>query len=92
VAGELESIAYETAVRALDKQEKLLEELRARTGILLAASSLAASLLGGDAFKDFSPAVAALVALTAFAVSLGSSLFVLIPREEFVFALDGPAI
>jgi hypothetical protein len=37
--GDLERIAYESAVWALDKQEKVLEELRARTGILLGASS-----------------------------------------------------
>jgi hypothetical protein len=49
---DLERIAYESAVRALDKQETVLEELRARTGVLLAASSLAASLLGGRAFDD----------------------------------------
>jgi hypothetical protein len=52
---DLERIAYESAVRALDKQEKVLEELRARTGVLLAASSLAASLLAGRAFDDLHP-------------------------------------
>jgi hypothetical protein len=46
VSGDLEKLAYDSALRALDKQEKVLEELRARTGILLATSSLAASFLG----------------------------------------------
>jgi len=38
-----EQLAYEAAQRALDKQERLLEEMRSRTGLLLAAASLAAS-------------------------------------------------
>jgi hypothetical protein len=42
---ELAHIAYESAIRALDKQERVLEELRARTAVLLAGSSLAVSLL-----------------------------------------------
>jgi hypothetical protein len=40
MAGEFEKLAYEAALRGLDKQENLLEELRTRTGVLLAASSL----------------------------------------------------
>jgi hypothetical protein len=43
MAGEFEKLAYEAALRGLDKQEGLLEQLRTRTGVLLAASSLAAS-------------------------------------------------
>jgi hypothetical protein len=46
----LERLAYEAAQRALDKQERLLDELRNRTGLLLAAASLAASFLGREAF------------------------------------------
>ena len=47
-----ERLAYEAAQRALDKQERLLEELRGRTGLLLAAASLAASFLGREAFDE----------------------------------------
>jgi hypothetical protein len=42
----LAELAFEQSQRRLDKQERVLEELRARTAILLAASSLAASFLG----------------------------------------------
>ena len=45
MAAEFERLAYETALRGLDKQEELLRELRSRTGVLLAAASLAASFL-----------------------------------------------
>lgn len=90
--GSLERIAFESAIRALDKQEKLVEEIRARTGILLAASSLAASLFGRDAFSDVQPLGLAITALVAFLVSLAASLTVLLPRSGFVFALSGSAV
>jgi hypothetical protein len=88
--GDLERIAYELAVRALDKQEKVLEELRARTGILLGASSLVVSLLGGAALDGPRSILLLAVALAAFVISLGASLFILLPREGFVFSLNGP--
>jgi hypothetical protein len=87
----LEQIAYDNAIRALDKQEKVLEELRARTGVLLAAASLAASLLRSGALDHPHPIALLVVALTAFAVVLAACLFVLMPRS-FVFALEGPAV
>lgn len=88
---DLEQIAYDNAIRALDKQEKLLEELRARTGVLLAAASLAASLLGGRAFQEPHGIALVVIAFGAFALSFGASLFVLLPRA-FVFDLEGPLV
>lgn len=52
MTGEFEKLAYEAALRSLDKQERLLEEMRARTGVLLAASSVAITLLGQKAFRN----------------------------------------
>jgi len=77
VAGEFEKLAYEAALRGLDKQEGLLEELRTRTGVLLAASSLAASFLGQRAFQDPSPRGLAITALVAFVISIGASVYML---------------
>lgn len=76
MVGEFEKLAYEAALRGLDKQEGQLEELRARTGVLLAASSLAASFLGQQAFRHPHPRVLAVAALLAFVVSMGSSVFI----------------
>ena len=88
-ATNLEELAYETAVRALDKQEAVLNEIRSRTGALLAASALAASFLGRDAFRDPSFALA-VFAMACFVVSVGASVFVPLPRKNvFVFALSG---
>jgi hypothetical protein len=52
---DLSRLAYEASLRSLDKQEELLGELRSRTGLLLAASSLAASFLGRPALEGEIP-------------------------------------
>jgi hypothetical protein len=89
---EFEKLAFEAALRALDKQEAVLDELRARCAILVAASALAASFLGREAFAD-PPWLLALIALAAFVVSVGSSVYILVPRSgQFVFSLSGPGI
>jgi hypothetical protein len=92
MADGLEKLAYDEALRALDKQERLLEELRARTGMLLAASSLAVSFLGPSALLHPSSKGLALLALAAFALTLGASLFVLIPKRSLTFASAGTGI
>lgn len=86
MAGEFEKLAYEEAVRGLDKQEALLEALRARTGVLMAASFLAASLLGQEAFQDSGPHGLAITAVVAFVVSIGAAVFILLPKTNLVFA------
>jgi len=88
VAG-LAQISYDASVRALDKQESLLDELRSRTGILLAASSLATSFLGRDAFAGDASEILIVVALVAFVFSIGASVYVLLPRDDLVFSLVG---
>jgi hypothetical protein len=88
-----ERLAYEAAQRALDKQEKLIEELRSRTGLLLAAASLAASFLGREAFAEDPKRGLALLALLAFLVAVGASMYVLLPKTgKFVFALVGSGL
>jgi hypothetical protein len=91
--GTYERLAYEAAQRALDKQERLLEELRSRTGLLLAAASLAASFLGREAFGGDPKRGLAMLAVVAFLVAVGASVYVLLPkRNKFVFALVGAGL
>jgi hypothetical protein len=88
-----ERLAYEAAQRALDKQEWLLEELRSRTGLLLAAASLAASFLGREAFVANPNRGLALLALAAFLVAVAASVYVVLPKsEKFIFALVGAGL
>jgi len=82
-------LAYEAALRSLDKQERVLEELRARTGVLLGASSLAAAFLGQSACGDPEPLVFAVIALAAFVVSIFTSVYILIPKTNLIFAEVG---
>lgn len=89
MAGDFEKLAYEAALRGLDKQEVYLEELRARTGVLLAASSLAASFLGQQAFQDPHPRGLAIVALLSFVTSIGAGVYVLLPKKRLIFAQSG---
>lgn len=82
-------LAHEAALRALDKQERVLEELRARTGMLLAASSLAAAFLGQEAFRRPEPAWLVIVALVAFVAVILACVYILVPTSELVFAESG---
>jgi hypothetical protein len=47
----LSELAYEAALRALDIQERGVEQLRARARMLLAASSVTASFLGAQTIQ-----------------------------------------
>jgi hypothetical protein len=88
-----ERLAYEAAQRALDKQERLIDELRSRTGLLLAAASLAASFLGREAFAEDPNDGLAILALAAFLVAVAASVYVLLPKAgKFVFALVGAGL
>lgn len=88
-----ERLAYEAALRALDKQERLIEELRSRTGLLLAAASLAASFLGREAFAGHPKRGRAILALVAFLLAVGASVYVLLPKTgKFIFAMVGAGL
>lgn len=89
MTAEFERLAYEAALRSLDKQEGLVGELRTRTNTLLAASSLAVSFLGQEAIRSTSSNVLMAAVLVAFVVSVGASIFILLPKKNLVFAGAG---
>jgi hypothetical protein len=88
----LAKLAYDANLRALDKQEALLAEVRSRTGLLLGASSLATSFLGQRAFEGSPSLGLSIVAVGAFVVSIASGVFILLPKDNLVFSLVGTAI
>jgi hypothetical protein len=92
MAAEFEKLAYEAALRGLDKQESLVEALRTRTGMVLAAATLGASLLGQQAFRGTSPNGLAIIGLVAFVASSAASVFVLLPNKNLVFSEAGPRL
>lgn len=76
---DLQRFAVDLSLRFLAQQERAVEELRARTGTLLAASSLVASFLGAQAIGRVGLGVVGAAALLAFVASILASVFVLLP-------------
>lgn len=83
----LEEILFEQAQRALDRQERTVADLRARTGTLVAAGALVGGLLAGAMPSDGAAHVWSLAGLAALAVTLAASLVILLPKR-LVFVLD----
>jgi hypothetical protein len=87
----LAELSYDAGVRALDLQERAVEQLRARTGTLLAASSLIASFLGAQTIAHRSGlGVLGGLALVSLVASIGLSVYILLPKKEFTFSLSAP--
>jgi hypothetical protein len=85
VAESIESVVYAEAQRGLALQVTLLNELRSRTGILLAVTAATTSFLGAVAIDRGGLHGWGVLALAAFAVAVGSCLAVLWPFREWVF-------
>jgi hypothetical protein len=89
----LADLSYQAGVRALDLQERGVEQLRSRTGTLLAASSLTASFLGGQTISHTRHVgTLEILALVALAISVGLSVYVLLPKQGFTFTLNAAGI
>jgi hypothetical protein len=83
----VEEMAYRESIRAIEMQARSLDEVRARTGILLAGASVVASFLGAQALRSSTFGVFAGLALVAYAAVLATCLAILWPRREWKFAL-----
>jgi hypothetical protein len=82
-----EELAYSESVRAIEMQSRSLDELRSRTGVLLAAASVAASFLGAEALKASSFNALTALALISFAGVLAACIATLWPRTDWKFAI-----
>jgi hypothetical protein len=81
--------SYETAVRALDLQERSVDQLRSRAGTVLVAASVTASFLGAQTIQHANGLDAlGVLALIALASSICLSVYVLLPKEGFVFSVS----
>lgn len=87
----LAEISHSHAVRALDLQERAVEQLRSRAGTLVAASSLTASFLGAQTIQRVHGiGWLETLALVALALNVALALYVLLPKRGFVFGVSGP--
>lgn len=84
----IERLSFEMTTAALAEQERSLSGLRARTGTVLAAASVAGSFLGartGHGSLD----IWGIMALAAFALCAASAIWILLPHGlEFAFRGD----
>jgi hypothetical protein len=81
-------LAYDEARRALDAQESVVNELRTRAGVLIAAAAITTSFFGGRALSDGDVATAGWIAITCFGVVGASVLAVLWPRTDWTFTVN----
>jgi hypothetical protein len=80
----LAQLTYEQAQKALEQQERQVNELRQRMGTLLGAAALTASFFGSAALGRDGASLPVVLAGIALAVTVLSGLFVLYPhRMEF---------
>lgn len=81
-------LAYEEAKRALDAQESVVNELRTRSGILIAAAAITTSFFGGRALADGDVGTSGWIAIGCFAIVGASVLAVLWPRTDWSFTVN----
>jgi hypothetical protein len=83
-------LAYDESVRAWALQSAVLDELRSRAGVLIAATSVSSAFLGADAVpgKDAWSA-ADIIAIGLFGVVVALCVYVLWPARNWIFAHNG---
>jgi len=88
-AVERAKIVYDIAVSNLSLQHAEIDNIRSRTSMLLAATAIATSFLGGEVLKVDSAVhnVIVWLALAAFIAASGAILFVLKPRVWHFYLL-----
>ena len=88
----VERLAYDLSMDEVRRQEKALDELRARTGTVLTASSIVASFLGSSAVLRHGHVLLTVLGFAAFAVSIAASAYVLLPKQGLNFTLRGSVL
>lgn len=92
MATTIPELTYDLSLRSLTQQEASLNELRSRTGVLLAATAIAIALLGGRSLDD---GVRTALDLGGVALAVGSfllSVFILAPKQRYVVMADAAAV
>jgi hypothetical protein len=92
VATSIPELTYERSLGALNRQESSLNELRSRTGVLLAATAIAIALLGGRVLDDGARTAIDLAGVALAIFSFLLSVFVLAPQSRYVVTIDAAAV
>jgi hypothetical protein len=78
-------LAFDEAGRALDAQERAVNELRSRAGVLIAAAAITTSFFGSRAITGDDLSAWIWIAVVNFVVVGGCVLTVLWPRSDWSF-------
>jgi hypothetical protein len=89
---ERDRVLYEQAVRLNTELQKSIEGLHQRAGVILAASAVAASFLGGVVFRRTHVTPWAGVALTCFASCGVAGVWCLLPFRGWLYGLSARAL
>lgn len=82
------ALAYEEAKRAMDVQESVVNELRSRAAVLIAAAAVTTSFFGSRALTQSRLDIWAWLAIGGFALLGLSVLAILWPRHEWIFIIN----
>jgi drug/metabolite transporter (DMT)-like permease len=85
-------LAYDESIRALQQQSSVLDDLRTRTGIVLAALSITAGFLGAKALENPGLTTWSWAAIVCFALAGVFSLCVLWPSGKWSFTSNAKII
>jgi hypothetical protein len=88
----ISELTYDLSLRGLTQQEASLNELRTRTGVLLAATAIAIALLGGRSLDDGARTAVDLAGVGLAVTSFLLSVFVLAPKAHYVAMPDAAAV
>lgn len=81
-------LAFDEGGRALDAQERSVNALRSRAGVLLAAAAITTSFFGARVFADDALTVAGWIAVAAFVLVAAAVLIILWPWRDWEFSAD----
>lgn len=82
-------IVYDEAVRGWSLQSSVLDEIRTRTGVLLAAATIAATLLGGaDALRHSKFTLLGGLSVAIFCAVVALCICILYPTSDWTFTHD----
>lgn len=81
MAATIEEMAYDLSLHAVGQQESRANELRSRTGTLLAAAAVTASFFGAQAVAAHDLDAPGVLALLAFLCTVAAGLVVLLPHS-----------
>jgi tetrahydromethanopterin S-methyltransferase subunit B len=83
------ALIFDEMRRSLDQQQRVLDELRSRTGTLVSSAGVATAFLGGvvlgEPHRPLGTAIATAVAILAFVALTSLCLAVLLPKEGWIF-------